>query len=451
MTHTKRRSFLKLLAAGGVATSVGMSATRGFAQTKAHVVIIGGGTGGATAAKYLKMGDPDLKVTVIEANRIYQRCYGSSEVLTGAVTMEDITISRDALRNKYGVAFIFDTVMGVEPESRVISLKSGETVSYDRLIVSPGIDFIWDGTEGYSEEVAQGPMPHAWKAGPQTMLLKSQIDAMPDDGTMIIVPPANPYRCPPGPYERASLLAEMFMREKPKARILILDLKDGFAMDQAFMLGWNRLYGYNIPESKMAGMPDNVITHDTPGIIEWISGSEGGKVEAVDAANMTVTLQRGDTIKADVINFIPPQKAAKLAFDMDLVEGNWCPIDHTTMESKRHANIHVIGDSCVANAMPKSGFSANTQAKVAAVQILHLLADEAPEEPAWSNVCFSRVSGEYGVSIADLFRRNRETDEIELIEPAGGISPLNASHQFNRFEALYQEAWLENFVADSFG
>jgi len=448
MTHTKRRSFLKLIAASGVVSSAGFSAARGAAQ--AHVVIIGAGTGGATAAKYLKLGAPDLRVTVIEANRIYQRCYGSSEVLTGEATMEDITISRDALRDKYGVEFIFDTVVGVDPDSRAISLKSGVSVSYDRLIVSPGIDFIWDGTEGYNEALAQGPLPHAWKAGPQTTLLKSQIDAMPDDGTLIIVPPPAPYRCPPGPYERASLLAEMFMREKPKARILILDMKDGFAMDQAFMLGWNRLYGYTIPESKMDGMPEGINTFDTPGMIDWISGSEGGKVEAVDAANMTVTIQRGDTIHGDVINFIPPQKAAKLAFDMDLVEGNWCPIDHMTMESKRHANIHVIGDSCVANAMPKSGFSANTQAKVAAVQILHLLAGEAVEEPAWSNVCFSRVSGAYGVSIADLFQRNPDTDEIELVPDSGGVSPLNASHQFNRFEALYQEAWLENFVADSF-
>jgi len=169
------------------------------------------------------------------------------------------------------------------------------------------------------------------------------------------------------------------------------------------------------------------------------------------AAAMTVTTEWGDTIKADVVNFIPPQKAAKLAFDMDLVEGNWCPINHLTMESTRHAHIHVIGDSCVADVMPKSGYSANTQAKVVAAQILHILQDEPPEEPTWSNVCFSRVSSNYGVSVGGVYRLDHETGEIISTKGSGGVSPLDSSHQFNRLEALYQEAWMKNFVTDSFG
>jgi len=260
----------------------GFAPGRAFAQGAPHVVIIGGGTGGATAAKYLKLGDETVKVTIIEQNQLYQRCYGSNEVLTGYIGMDDITISYDALQSKYGVDFIFDAVTDVDPDARIVRLKSGESVAYDKLIVSPGIDFIWEGTEGYSEEVANSVMPHSWKAGAQTLLLKSQIDAMPDNGTMVIAPPPNPYRCPPGPYERASLLAEMFMAKKPNAKILILDSKDGFAKDQPFMLGWNRLYGSQIPNSKLDGMPDDINRPEAPGMIEWVSGSEGGKVTAVD-------------------------------------------------------------------------------------------------------------------------------------------------------------------------
>ena len=451
MTSSNRRSFLKLLAAGSAMSSAGMAPNLAFGQSSAHVVIIGGGTGGSTAAKYLKLGDDTLRVTVIETNQQYRRCYGSSEVLTGSVTLDDITIGYDTLRDKYGVEFIFDTVVSVDPQTREIRLKSGDKTTYDRLIVSAGMDFIWDGTEGYSEAVSKGPMPHAWKAGEQTLLLKRQIDAMPDDGTMIIVPPPDPYRCPPGPYERASLLAEMFQQQKPRAKILIFDVKDGFAMDQAFMLGWNRLYGYRIPEEKMTGMPKDINMPAEQGMIDWVSGSNGGKIEAVNSTDMTVTTQLGDVVHGDVINFIPPQQAARLAFDMDLTDGRWCPINRVTMESTRHEQIYVIGDSCIADAMPKSGFSANSQAKVAAVQIIRSLREQDPVEPYWSNVCFSRVNAQYGVSIADIFRLDHSTGRIILTPNSGGVSPLNASHQFNRLEALYQEAWVENFVADTFG
>jgi len=453
MHNSNRRTFLKFLAAGSVMSSASIAPSLGFGQSNPspHVVIIGGGTGGATAAKYLKMADETIRVTVIEANRVYQRCYGSNEVLTGHSSIDDLAITYDALQGKYGVDFIFDMVIGVDPQTRQIALKAGGKVAYDRLIVSPGIDFVWDGVDGYSKDVAQSVMPHSWKAGEQTMLLKRQIDAMPDNGTMIIVPPVNPYRCPPGPYERASLLAEHFQKVKPKAKILVLDPKDGFAKDKPFMLGWNRLYDFQIPDMMMDGMPEDINVYDKPGMIEWVPASAGGKITAVDAAAMTVTTELGDTIHADVINIIPQQKAAKLAFDMDLVEGNWCPINHLTMESTRHPNIHVIGDSCVADAMPKSGYSANTQAKVVAAQILHLLHDEEPQEPTWSNVCFSRVSSEYGVSVGGIYRLDHETGKIVSTKGSGGVSPLDSSHQFNRLEALYQEAWMENFVADTFG
>ena len=208
---------------------------------------------------------------------------------------------------------------------------------------------------------------------------------------------------------------------------------------------------YAIRARKMAGMPDNRRAPVADAPIAWVSGEEGGKVTAVDPVAMTVTTEAGETIRGDVINFIPPQKAAALAYQMDLVEGRWCPIDRVTMESTRHANIHVIGDSCMADEMPKSGYAANTQAKVAAAQIILLPAGKDPVEPAWSNVCFSRIADEYGISIADIFRLDRQSDRIAMVPESGGISPLSTSHQMNRLEAFYQSAWLENFVADSFG
>lgn len=446
-----RRDFLQLLASGASMAMATGSASRAFAQAAPHVVVIGGGTGGSTAAKYLKLENPNLRVTVVEPNQQIYRCWGSNEVVTGHSPMAEITVTHDVLRAKYGIEFAYDRVVGVDPTARRVTLAGGGTLTYDRLIVSPGVDFVYDETEGYSRELADSTIPHAWKAGQQTLTLKAQVAAMPDNGTFILVPPPVPYRCPPGPYERASLLIELFRVEKPRAKLLILDLKDGFTKDQPFMLGWNRLYGFNIPDTKMANMPADVITHTAPGPLEWVPGAQGGKVERIDAAAMTVTTQAGETIKGDVINFIPPQKAAQLAYDMDLVDGRWCPVDAVTMESLRHAGIHVIGDAAIAGDMPKSGYSANTQAKLVAMQVNRLLTGQALVEPMYSNVCFSRVSAEYGVSIADVFRADRAANKIVKAPDAGGVSPLDATHQINRMEAFYQAAWMENFEVDCFG
>ena len=445
-----RRTFLSMLAAGVSMSTASGLARPAYAQAQAHVIVVGGGTGGCTAAKYLKMGNPDLRVTVIEPNQQIYRCWGSNEVLTGHIPMSDITITHDVLRDKYGIEFVYDRVVSNDPETKTVTVSEGDTLSYDKMIVSPGIDFVMDRVEGYDQAAADGPTPHSWKAGAQTTLLKSQIDAMPDDGTMLIIPPPNPYRCPPGPYERASLLTERFIHEKPRAKIIILDVKNGFTKDQPFMLGWNRLYGFNIPMEKMSGMPADVIQHTTPGRLEWVSADNGGEVVAMDPGAMTVTTAAGETIKADVINYIPPQTAAKLAFDMDLVDGNWCPIQAETMESSRHKDIHVIGDVTMAGAMPKSGYSANTQAKIAAAQINLMLTGQPLLEPTWSNVCFSRVSNEYGVSIGDQYRLDRENNAIIKTDGAGGVSPLDATHQVNRMEAFYQAAWMANFEADCF-
>lgn len=446
---TNRRDFLSLLAAS-VTMAGAASGVRAQSGAAPRVVIIGGGTGGCTAAKYLKIENPNLQVTVVEPYQQIYRCWGSNEVLTAHISIDDITETHDVLRDRYGIEFIYDRAIAADPVARLFTLAGGDVLSYDRAVVSVGIDFKMDAVDGYDQAAADGPIPHAYKAGEQTLRLKSQIEAMPEGGTMVIVPPPNPYRCPPGPYERASLMAEYFLWANPTAKILILDMKDGFTKDQPFMLGWNRLYGFNIPMEKMSGMPSDVQTFDKPGRIEWVSGSNGGRVVSMDPSKMEVTIDAGETIRADVINYIPPQRANTLAFDMDLTDGDWCPIDAETMESTRHPGIHLIGDMTIAGAMPKSGYSANTQAKIAAAQIARLLAGEPLIEPTWSNACFSRVSNQYGVSIGDQYRLDRTNNTIIKTSGAGGISPLDANHQINRMEAFYQAAWMENFVADVF-
>lgn len=450
-SHLDRREFLKR---AGLASAAGLGLFSGynaFGAAQPHVVVIGGGAGGATAAKYLKLADPGIQVTVVERNRVYRRCFGSNEVLNDDIGMEDLEIRYDVLRDKYGVHFVFGTVDNVDPDRRRVFLEDGDTLDYDRLVVSPGIDFNYDALEHYSEEVAETTMPHAWKAGPQTRLLRRQLHAMPVDGTFVIVAPPNPFRCPPAPYERASLMAEWFQKHKPRAKILILDAKDGFAKDQPFMLAWSRLYGFRIPDSHMSGMPADVARPEQEGRIEWVAGSEGGQVVSVDPERGTVSNFFGDEFQADVATVIPSQRAGKLAFRMGLTnEFGWCDNDRYTHESTVHPNIHVIGDSTVADAMPKSGFAANTQAKVAAAQIAHLLRGEEPEEPGWANTCFSRVGSDYGVSVAAVYRYDHEAEQIVSTPESGGVSPLDATAVTNRLEGLYQESWMRAFVNDCF-
>ena len=448
MANIDRRDFIKLMGAGAVAGAGLFGSRSAFSAAQPHVVVLGGGTGGATAAKYLKLADENIRVTIVERNKEYVRCYGSNEVLTDHCTMDDLTIGYETLQSKYGIEFIFDTVVGVDPHQQKVSLQDGSSVNYDRLIVSPGIDYRWEAIDGFTPEVAETSMPHAWKAGPQTELLRRQIHGMPEDGTVLIAAPPNPYRCPPAPYERASLLAEWFKTHKPRAKILLMDPKEGFTKDQPFMLAWNRLYGFNIPNSHMEGMPDDVKTHDS-GQIEWVPGSEGGKITSVEPKTNTVHTANLDTIQADVVNIIPPQKAGKLAFTMGLTnEQGWCDVNRKTFESRVHDKIHVIGDSCIADDMPKSGYAANTQAKVCAVQVAHLLRDEPLEEPLWENTCFSRANSEYGVSIADVYKL--KDGKIKKVTGAGGVSPLDAPRMANRLEALYQESWMRAFVKDCF-
>lgn len=427
MSKMNRRDFLKLSGAAGAATIVGSFGVRSAHAASAKVVVIGGGFGGATCAKYLRRADANLSVTLVEPNRQFVTCPFSNYVLGGIRTMDSITHSYHALRTKHGVDVVHDTVTAIDPAGKKVTLASGRTLPYDRLVVSPGVDFKWNAIAGYDER-ASLTMPHAWKAGPQTVLLRKQLEAMRDGGTFLMVAPPNPFRCPPGPYERASMVAHYLKQHKPKSKIVILDPKDAFSKQGLFVAGWDKLY---------------------PGMIEWVAGSKGGKVSAVDVRAMTVEAEL-DKHKADVINVIPPQTAGTIALRSGLAdEKGWCAVDPKTFESKVHKGIHVIGDAAIAGELPKSGFAANSEAKIAANAIVAMLRGESVGEASYVNTCYSLLSPDYGISVAGVYRI---TDKgIAQISGSGGVSPKDADAQFRKDEAKYAFGWYASITADAWG
>lgn len=419
-TGVSRRS--ALLGAGGL-TMAGIFAPY-VAQAKGpRVVVVGGGFGGAAVARHIAKTDPGIQVTLVERSKQYITCPFSNLVLAGLRTMDDITHGYSALPAR-GINLVHGEVTGVDAEKRSIRLASGDNLAYDRLVLAPGVDLRFDGLEGYTAEAAER-MPHAWKAGPQTTLLKSQLEAMEDGGTVIIVAPDNPFRCPPGPYERASLIAHYLKTHKPKSKVLILDAKDKFSKQGLFMSAWAAEY---------------------PDMVQWMGKDQGGKVISVDAKNMTVKTEFGDE-KGAVINVIPPQKAGALAKLAGVTnEAGWCPVDLTTFESKLVPGIHVVGDACVAAPMPKSATAATAQARVCAYAVVDLLRNQAPAAPSLSNTCYSLIGPEYGITVTGVYKLKPDG----LTEVAGGVSPTNASKEDKLLEAQYAYAWYAGVTAESF-
>jgi len=450
--NISRRNFLKLAGAGSAGAGLaGTPLARAASAPK--VVVIGGGVGGATTAKYLKIYAPEIEVTIVEPKSEYRRPYGSSEVITGQVTMDDITISFDDLKNRHGVKFVQDSVTGIDYDSKQVTTAGGTTLSYDRLVVSPGVSFDFDAIEGLTPELAETRIPHGWDATDQLLELKRQLHEVPENGTVIVGPPPNPYRCPPGPYERAGLIAQWLLDRGDKSpKVIILDPKNGFTTDYSMLHAWNELYRFNIPEPARSKYSEEELaqlkTWDEPGPIEWVMGDLGGRVLSVDADNMTVEAEAG-TFKADMINLVPPLKAAKLAFDQDLVdESGWCPVDQKTFESTRHPDVHVIGDSCIAGAMPKSGYAANSQAKVLAIQLRALLAGNPPVKPVYQNTCYALAGNtDSGMFVADVFRL--EDGRIVRVDERRYL-PFDATTLQKKLAAVYQHNWMQAFTDDCF-
>ena len=428
MSGIPRRDFLRI--AGGAALLGGTLGFPGLLLAASRkVVIVGGGVGGSTAAKYLKKLDARIEVTLITDAPHYTSCFLSNEVLSGERTIDSLMFGYQGLA-RYGVGLVVDPAVAIDPAQRVVQTAGGTRLDYDACIVSPGVDFKWDSIEGYDEAIAEY-LPHAWYGGPQTVLLRRQIEAMPQGGTVVIVSPPNPFKCPPGPYERASQIAMYFRHHNPRAKILILDAKDAFSKQDLFEQGWAQLYRYGTEDS----------------MIEWVGAAGGGTVTSLDPSTGTLDAEV-EEFRGDVINIIPAQKAGKIAFAADLVEDDWCPVDKRTFESSRHPGIYVLGDATNASKMPKSAYAANSQAKVAALAIVARFDGREPDDATYVNTCYSILGEDFGISVAGIYYLDAANNMLEEIPGSGGVSPLDASAELRRREVTYAHSWFKNLIDD---
>ncbi len=423
MTGITRRTFLRMAGTAGALSLAGCAAAPSKGA-KAKVVVVGGGYGGATAAKYLKLFNPALDVTLIEKRKAHISCPGSNEVIAGWHDMDSLRRPLDGLKTHHGINLVHAKAVEINPQKRIVELKDGSEIPYDRLVLSPGVDMRYDAIEGYDLKASKS-IPHAWRAGKQTTLLLNQLKAMADGGVVLITAPASPYRCPPGPYERASLIAHYLQQHKPKSKVIILDAKTQFSKQALFFKGWQDLY---------------------PGMVEWVSAEKEGQIDHVDAKKRIVATEFNNH-RADVLNIIPPQKAGWLARKAELADhSGWCPVDPHSFESTQIPNIHIIGDSCVATPMPKSAFSANSQAKICAAAIIDLLNGRQPGPPSLINHCYSFLAPDYAISVNGVYEYS--VTERQLVATGGGDSPMDADRAR---EAEFARSWRENITADTFG
>jgi sulfide dehydrogenase [flavocytochrome c] flavoprotein subunit len=421
MSLSRRRFIQQLALVAASAAAAGVGSTARAAGRR--VVVVGGGFGGATAAKYIRMWAPDVQVTLVERNREFISCPLSNRVLAGQVDLVDLTRGYGALSSKYGIDVVYDEVVGIDPDKREVTLAGEDVLPYDRLIVSPGVDLLFGEIPGLREPAARERVLHAWKAGQQTVALRRQLESMPDGGVYALTIPKAPYRCPPGPYERACQVAWYFKTQKPKSKVLILDANDKVQSKEAlFTKVWKEWYA---------------------GIIEYRPNST---LVDVDATTLTAKLEFED-VKADVLNVVPPQRAAKIAADTGLITANnkWVGVDFLTYESIAKKNIHVLGDAILAApAMPKSGHMANQHAKVAAAAVIALLRGESPNpNPIITNTCYSFVSDKQVIHVASVHRYDPEKKTMVVAPGASGVSAAPSD-----LEGTYAESWGKNIWAD---
>ena len=416
----ERRNFLKLLGAGAGAATLGLA---GCASAPKYtggrkVVVIGGGYGGTIAAKYLRMMDHTIEVTLIERNDHYVSCPFSNLYLGGILPdLSSLTIKYDTLAANHGIKVVQAEVTGIDAAGHSVATSKG-VFKYDSLIVSPGVEFRADEIKGYDQEI----MPHAWKAGPQTVLLRKQLEAMKPGGTVVLSIPLAPFRCPPGPYERTSMIAMYLKQNKPGSKIIVLDANPDIVSKKGlFLKGWKKHY---------------------EGIIDYRPAK---KVTEVDNKKMSVLIEGIEEVKGDVINIIPPQKAGHIAHVAGLVgaDGKWCPVNPVTFESTLKKDIFVIGDSSIAGAMPKSGYSANSEAKVCATNIVAKMNSRPLVEMSGVNTCYSFLSAKEAVSVTGIYQVNKEKNVIEAVPNSGGVSP-----DLSELEAVYAESWIKNILTE---
>ena len=416
-----RRTFIKAGAAGASLALSGCAAIPD--RPLARVVVIGGGYGGATAAKYLRLWEPRLDVTLVERNEAFVSCPISNLVLAGTEKIENLTVRYDGLR-KYGVRVIRDDATAIDYDKRVVRLARGDALPWDRLIVAPGIDFQYEQIPGLDNPAAQSQVLHAWKAGPQTVALRRQLEAMPDGGVFAISIPRSPYRCPPGPYERASVVADYFRQYKPKSKVLVLDANADIVSKPALFRGvWAERY---------------------KGIVEYRPNSE---LVEFDVKGNVARMQVED-VKASLFNIIPPQRAGNIASELITVNRQWCGVEFLGFESTKIPGVHVIGDATApAPAMPKSGFMANNHAKVAADAVIAKLTGQPVNpDPIIANTCYSFLTTTEAVHVASVHKYDRDQKTLVVVKGSGGLSPGRTV-----LEGAYAYAWARNIWADALG
>ena len=421
MKNLNRRA---LLGATGGALALSLIGCATPSRPVARVVVIGGGFGGATAAKYIRLWAPEIEVVLVEREAAFVSCPLSNLVLGGTQTIEDLTTGYGTLQKKYGVRVVHDEATAIDAAKREVRLARGDTLKYDRLIVSPGIHFQYDQVPGLESAEAQSRVLHAWKAGPQTVALRQQLEALPNGGVYALHIPKAPYRCPPGPYERAAQVAFYFKQHKPRSKVLVLDANPDIVSKKGlFTKAWSELY---------------------PGLVEYRPNSE---LVRVDATSNTLELQF-ETIKAGVLNVVPPQQAGRIAQTAGLITANnkWCGVNLLTFESVAAPGIHVLGDATLsAPGMPKSGFMADNHAKVAADAVIALLTGrEVNPDPILANTCYSFVSDTDVVHVASVHKYDKAQKTLLSVPGAGGLSS-----QANALEGQYAKAWAKNIWADA--
>jgi len=416
-----RRSFLKLVGAGAGAAGLPLIGHAAELMPKAgkRVVVVGGGYGGTIAAKYIRMMDKNIEVVLVEMNDHFVSCPFSNLYIGGILPdLKELTIKYDKLASNHGVKVVQAEVTGIDAAGHTVTTSKG-TLKYDRLVISPGIDFRTEEIEGYNDKTSD-LMPHAWKAGPQTTLLRKQLVDMKDGGTVVLSVPLGPFRCPPGPYERTSMIAHYLKTHKPKSKIIVVDANpDIVSKGPLFKKGWKKYY---------------------EGIIDYRPAK---KVTAIDAGKMNVLIEGIEEVHGDVINLIPPQRAAKIAQVAGLVgdDKKWCPVNQATFESTLHKDIHVIGDSSIAGAMPKSGYSANSEAKICATNIVAMMNGREIVGLSGINTCYSYITDKEAVSVAAVYAL--ADGKIAGVKGAGGVSP-----DLSTTEAIYAHSWLKNILTE---
>jgi len=419
-----RRRFLEASAAGVALGLTGCASTPPPGPKGGRVAIIGGGYGGATAAKYIRMLDSSIEVVLIEPNEVFVSCPMSNMVLGGFLTMNDITTPYTALAQRHGVRIVRDMATAIDMEKKQVRLAKGDPVAFDRLIVSPGIDFMWEALPAMGSAEAQSQVLHAWKAGPQTAALRRQLEAMPDGGTYVLSMPEAPYRCPPGPYERACQVAAYFKARKPRSKVILLDANpDVTSKGPLFKKAWADLY---------------------KGIIEYRPNS---KATDVDVRGSTVKLEFGD-VRGAVLNVLPPMKAGAIAAPFITANNRWCAIDWLTYESKAVKGVHILGDSLLPGPlMPKSATMANGQGKACAAAVVALMQGQPPNNsPTLVNTCYSMVSDKLAIHVASVHKYDGGDGQMKTVPGSGGVSAA-----MNETEGAYTMNWARNIWADTLG